>query len=136
MPLVDMEMTDQQEEEILGVAPAGKYVLRLIAVRMTEEGSPWFTSEKSGNQYMKVSFQIADDDPQKAVHKGKFPKDYNAVKKSGFMAMLRRAVPQACSGSGFDTDVAIGTLVIGKLKVSEYEGVMKNEIQALLPLKE
>lgn len=137
MPLVDTEMTEQQEEEILGVAPSGKYRLKLVAVRMDEASqSNWFTSEKTGNKYMKVAFQIDDDDPARVVHKGKFPKDYNAVKGTGFMAMLRRAFPMACSGSGFDTDVAIGQHCTGKLKVSEYEGVTKNEIQALTPIKE
>ena len=137
MPLVDVEMTDQEEEAILGVAPSGKYRLKLVAVRMDEgSGTNWFTSEKTGNRYMKVAFQINDEDPQKAVHKGKFPKDYNAVKGTGFMAMLRRAFPMACSGTMFDTDVAIGQHCIGKLKVNEYEGVTKNEIQALMPLKE
>ena len=137
MPLVDTEMTDQEEEAILGVAPSGKYRLKLVAVRVDEaSGTLWFTSEKTGNKYMKVSFQIDDEDPAKLVHKGKFPKDYNAVRKTGFMAMLRRAFPMACSGTQFDSDVAIGQHCMGKLKVSEYEGVTKNEIQSLAPLKE
>ncbi len=136
MPLIDSGMTEQQEEEILGVAPKDSYILKCVAVRTAEDGSQFFTSEKSGRVYMKVALQIDDDDPKKIVHKGKFPKDYNAVKGTGFMAMLRRAFPQACVGSQIDTDLIIGMRCIGKLKVSEYEGVVKNEISALLPLKE
>jgi hypothetical protein len=137
MPLVDTEMTQEQEEDILGVAPKDSYIVRCVAIRVNEEtGTPVFTSEKSGKSYMKVAFQLDDDDPKKVVHKGKFPKDYNAVKGTGFMAMLRRAFPQACIGSQIDTDLLIGLRCVAKLKVSEYEGVTKNEISALLPLKD
>lgn len=135
-PLVDTEMSEQQEEEILGVAPKDKYIVKVAAVRVAEDGTNIFVGQTSGNRMLRLAFQIDDDDPKKIAHKGKFPKDYNAVYGTGFMAMLRRAFPSCCEGPKFDTDAVVGMRCIAKLIAKEYEGVTKNEIQALAPLKE
>lgn len=130
MPLVDVEMTEQEADDILNPAPARRgYRLRVFGVRQTEEGEYTFVSEK-GSRYEKVIFQIADEGP----HHGKFVKDYNNVHGTGFAAQLRRALPQAFSGRSMDTDLIVGMECLGDLRISEYEGIQRNEITKLLPL--
>jgi hypothetical protein len=130
MPIIDTDMTLEEAEQQLAVAPRGRYTLELTGFKVGEDGSAERTFA-SGNTGLTAMLRIAEGE-----QRGKLIKPYNAVKGTGLMAAFKAAFPKANVGRGFDTDVAVGMKCLADVKISVYEGLESNEVQRLYPLSE